>query len=172
MSVRAKKFRPPLKNSTVASLSPVLSPAHSSQWSGSNSLPDTQTHTVLSYCDNYQEEPASSDDHSPSEESEAESEVPVSRFKRHSRHYPLPIASRSYGYHGQSKRRATVADIERNLGQKRVCLPPVRKVRVGQCGGDLSVYDCQPTPPEAVGVVNSHVTSPQSRAKQVSQLFV
>ncbi len=56
-NTRAKKFRPPLKSNP---LSPALSSAPQSQESTAtgDSLPGTQTHTVLSYCDNYEEQPS------------------------------------------------------------------------------------------------------------------
>ncbi len=177
MAVRAKRFRPPLKSNTVpGNLSPGLSSAPTSQSNNSDSLPCTQTHTVLSYCDNYQEDEeehsnasseADQSQNSVSEESEAE--VP-SRFKRHT---PYPLPPKSYGHRAeqQKRRQLTVADLEQSLRRKRVKIRLPVRTGVGQrvCGGDLSVYDCQPTPPDKVGVVNNSISRQQSEAEQVSQ---
>ena len=178
MSVRAKKFRPPLKASAetrTSWLSPSLSSAPNSQASGGDSLPATQTHTVLSYCENYQDEEHSEsfEDHSPtssvSQESEAEIEV-ASRFKRH-KPYPLP---KTYGYRTEQHKKKTVADLERSLGKGRVRISlPVAGVGQKPCGSNLSVYDCQPTPPESVGVVSRDITlSLKSKEEQVSYIIM
>ena len=146
-NTRAKKFRPPLKNNP---LSPALSSAPQSQESTAtrDSLPGTQTHTVLSYCDNYQaeEEPSnilceeqpstpllcedvpstedtlsSSNNSSLSSASEEIEDIEQTmRFKRHKRDR-LPVG---YGYgilkHNKKKNKTTtVADLEQGIGGRK-----------------------------------------------------
>ncbi len=211
VNTRAKKFCPPLKSQP---LSPALSSAPQSQESTANtgdSLPDTQTHTVLSYCDSYQAEeqpstpllcveqpstpllcedvPSNEDSLSSSNNSslcsaseeidENENIEQTSRFKPHKRDR-LPVG---YGYgilqHNQNKKKKTVADLERGTrGKKRVRIStPLAGVEKGKrlCGRDLSVYDYQPTPPEAGGVVKRQAVDVSgycsSREEQVSSSF-
>ena len=166
MSTRNKKFRPPLKSLTPASPALDLAPSSNAQNPPdlclSDSPPATQTHTVLSYCDNYQEglstkspeSPRSdspsifSEDSSPlTTDSESEPEASPSRFRVH-----RPAALPGYGYNILHHKKRTVADFDRGVGRNkrvRIVTPEVRRVGGGR---DLSVYDYQPTPPENVGV--------------------
>lgn len=166
-----KRFRPPLKTSQESSSSPldaanrltrhqetVSSPLLASNQSATDSLPESQTHTVLSYCDNYQEH--SGDSLSPSsgpESSEEEHEQPHTRFTAHKTdshpsrrlyaYYPLP-----------SRKRATADESMRGIAEssKRVRIASPARSRGRDCDGrglvkggsayDLSVYEYSPTP--------------------------
>lgn len=206
---RNKKFRPPLKSGTELGGIPEIYSVRQSQLSTcTDSVPATQTHTVLSYCDNYEEKPPTSSlsdtdrnedktvtincasslssategsKYTSSSGSESEDEEVQKSLTPRFRAYRPDSLPLGYSYSILPQRKRTLANMKKEKDRiKCVQIASPKGVDKNRHANgvimDLSVYDYQPTPPEARSMVKkqrkqSQVSVPgycSSREEQVS----